>query len=129
MKGRRLTSLAGILTLAAAAFNILWLAVAFTRIVDVKELLRVTRVILPLPYIVLAIGFGGNTALSSILAIVFILGILLSVIGGVLTLRRRVWRLALVGSVGALICVPLLGIAAFVLTIMLKGHFAGREGL
>ena len=52
---------AGLLMLTAGIFNILWLAAAFTRIIDVKELLRTTWAMSPFPYIILDIGFGGNT--------------------------------------------------------------------
>ena len=99
---------AGLLMLTAATFNIVFLAAAFTRIVDLKEILRVTWMISPLPYISLAIGFGGNTVLSNILAAIYVIGILLSIIGGVSALRRRTWDLAMTGSAGALICIPLL---------------------
>ena len=112
--------------LIAAAFNILWLVGAFTQILDIKDLLRTTLVISPFPYIILDVGFGGNTVLASVAALIFILGILLSVIGGVFALRKRAWDLALIGSIGAFICVPLLGIAAIILTVMSKGQFVGQ---
>lgn len=120
-------TVAGILMLTAAIFNILWIAVAFTRILDIKMLLRVTRVISPLPYIGLATGFGGNTTLSSILAVVFVFGILFCVVGGIFALRRRMWSLTLTGALGAFICVPCVGIAAIILTVASKSQFAGQE--
>ena len=123
MGNRRMPAVAGLLMLTAAIFNIIWLAAAFTQILDIKETLHITWVISPLPYIGLAIGFGGNTALSNMLAVIFILGILLSILGGVFALRRRVWGLTLAGSVGALICVPLLGVAAIIFTVMAKPRF------
>ncbi len=129
MARKKITTVAGILMLTASAFNILWLAAAFTGILDLKETLHVTWVISPLPYIGLAIGFGGNTVLSNILAILFVLGILLSIMGGVLALIRRAWVLALTGAVGALICVPLLGIVAIPLTVMSKHLYLGQEKL
>jgi hypothetical protein len=91
--------------LIAAIFNILFLAAAFTRIVDLKEILRFTWTISPLPYIGLATAFGGNTILSSSLAVIYVIGILLSVVGGVLALKRKAWGLVLIGSLGALCCV------------------------
>lgn len=126
-KNRGLIAVSGVFMLTAATFNILWLAMAFTRAVDVKELLRLTWVISPFPYIILAIGFGGNTLLSSVLAIIFVLGILLSSIGGILALRKRAWGLTFIGSIGAFICVPLLGITAITITIMSKRQFTGHQ--
>ena len=114
--------IAGLLMLAAGLFNISFLIVVFTRIVDPKEIIRVVWVISPFPYVGLAIGFGGNVALSNTLAVIYILGILLSIIGSVFVLRRRAWGLALIGSVGTLICIPLLGIAAIVLILILKSR-------
>jgi hypothetical protein len=127
MKYRRMPTVAGIFMLIAAIFNILWLIMAFSQVFDIKQLLRITWVILPLPYIGLAVGFSGNTALSSILASVFVLGILLSIFGGVVALRRKVWGLALTGSVGALICLPLLGIASIILIGMSNHQFKRQE--
>jgi len=114
--------------LIAGIFNVLWLAGAFTRILDIKALLRATWVISPFPYIILDIGFGGNTILTSMVAMVFVLGIILSIVGGIFALRRRAWGFVLAGSAGALVCVPLLGILAIILTIMSKHLFVGRNG-
>ena len=118
-RNRRLSKLSGILMLTAGAFNILWLIAVFTRILDVKEFLRLTWVISPFPYIILDVGFGGNAFIASVLAILFILGIFLSIIGGSLTLSRKP-QAALIGAAGAFICVPLLGIAAFIITVMVR---------
>ena len=79
---------AGIFMLFAAVFNIIWLVVAFTGVFDIKAMLRDTVLITPFPYLTLYIGFGGNTALASIVVLIFILGILFSIIGGILALRR-----------------------------------------
>ena len=111
--------------LIAGIFNVLWLAGAFTRILDIKALLRATWVISPFPYIILDIGFGGNTILASMVALVYVLGIILSIVGGILALRRRAWGAALTGSVGAFICIPLAGIAAIILIVKSKHLFAG----
>ena len=110
----------GLLMLIAGIFNILWLASVFSRILDAKELLRVTWVITPFPWVILDVGFGGNNMAASLLAIAFLVGIILSIVGGVFALRKRTWGVALAGSVGAFICVPLLGIAAIILTVMFK---------
>ena len=127
VRKRKLPVIAGILMLTAATFNILWLVGAFTQILDIKALLRATWVISPFPYIILDIGFGGNTILASMVAIIFGLGIILSIVGGIFALRRRTWGVALTGSVGAFICVPLFGIAAIILIVMSKHLFVSRN--
>jgi len=62
---------------------------SFTRLLDIKELLHVTLVISPFPYLILDIGFGGNNFVASLIALVFIFGILLSIIGGCFALKRK----------------------------------------
>jgi hypothetical protein len=114
---------AGLLMLIAGTFNILWLVSVFARILDAKELLHTTWVITPFPWVILDVGFGGNNAAASLLAIAFLVGIILSIIGGIFALRRRAWRIALAGSIGILICVPILGIAAIMLTAISKRSF------
>lgn len=93
--------------LIAGAFNIIWLAGSFARIIDPKEVLRFMWIISPLPYFGVATAFGNNTAMSSVLMIVFVLAILASLLGSVFALRRRMWSLALSGSVGALLAFQL----------------------
>ena len=119
MRNRRLAMVSGILMLMSGAFNILWLIGVFTRIFDIKELLRLIWVISPFPYIILDVGFGGNAFIASVLVILFILGIFLSIIGGLLTLRKKP-RALLIGALGAFICIPLLGIASVIITEMLR---------
>jgi hypothetical protein len=126
MGNRSTPIVAGLLMLTAAIFNIIWIASAVFGIIDLKGTLHFTWIISPVPYLGLAIGFGGNTALASILALIFVLGILLSLIGGFFALKRKVWILALIGSLGALICVPLLGIAAIVFTVKDRHRFMGK---
>ena len=118
-RNRRLSTVSGILMLMSGAFNILWLIGVFTRIFDIKELLRLTWVISPFPYVILDVGFGGNALIASVLVILFILGIFLSVIGGLLTLRKKP-RALLIGALGAFICIPLLGIASIIITEMVR---------
>jgi len=110
--------------LTASIFNFLWLIAAFTQIVDIKALLRTTWLISPLPYVILDIGFGGANVISSILAVVFIAGTILSLIGSILAVRKRKWGLSLAGSFGSLVCFPFLGILAIVLLSVSKRWFA-----
>jgi len=109
--------------LVAAAFNIIWLVVALTQIIDIKVLLRNSWVITPFPYLILDVGFGGNTVLSSILVIVFILGMIFSLIRGIFALRRHGWGLALIGSLGSIVCLPFLGAVAIILIASSKRQF------
>lgn len=124
---RRLSKIAGILMLIAGGFNILWLVGAFTRILDIKELLRTTWVVSPMPYIILDIGFGGGTLIASFFAIIFILGIFLSIIGGALAVRGKTWRSLLMGSTGAFICIPPFGIIAIIITLTARNKFISAE--
>ena len=116
-------AIASIIMLIAAAFNIIWLVVALTQIIDIKVLLRNSWVITPFPYLILDVGFGGNMLLSSILAIVFILGMIFSIIGGIFALRRHGWGLALIGSLGSIVCLPLLGVVAIIFIASSKRQF------
>jgi len=58
-----------------------------------------------------------------ILAIPFAALGILSIIGGVFAIKRRIWGLALAGSIGAIFCSTLLGIASTVLTVLSKKEF------
>ena len=113
--------------LVAGCFNIFWLVSASTRILDIKELLRITWVISPMPYIILDIGFGGSALIASVLAIIFILAIFLCIIGGAFALRGKTWRSLLMGSVGAFICIPLLGIIALIITLTTRNKVIRAE--
>ena len=123
----RIPATAGILMLTVGVFNIIWIVVAFARIIDPKALLRDTWVITPLPYFILDVGFGGNTFFSSILVLIFIFGIIVSIIGGISALRRRRWGLVLIGSLGATICFPILGVIVIVLITQSRNQFV-RSG-
>jgi hypothetical protein len=101
---------AGILMLTAGVFNVLWLDGVFTRILDIKELLRITWMISPFPYLILDIGFGGNNFIASTLALVFILGIFS-------------------GIIRACICVPLLGIAAVIIMVLSGSQSLNKKSL
>ena len=87
-KRRRQSTIAGLLMLIAGIFNILWLTSVFSRILDTKELLRVTWVITPFPWVILDVGFGGNNIAASLLAIAFLIGIILSIVGACLFLEE-----------------------------------------
>ena len=127
MGKRRIPLVATILMLASSTFNIIWLVAGFARILDFKEVLHFMWAISPLPYFGVAAGFGGNTVISNVLAAVFILGILASILGSIFALIRRRWGLVLSGSIGALLCFPILGIAAITLTAISKRLYLKQE--
>ena len=120
---RSVPAVVGILTLAAGFFNILWLIGVFTHVLDVKALLRATAVISLFPYLILDVGFGGNNLMASLLALIFLGGILLSIIGGWLALKRKTRSVALAGAAGACVAAPLPGVAAVVIILV-----TGRNG-
>ena len=126
-KHKTQSTVAGLLMLIAGIFNIFWLTAVFARILDAKALLRNTWVITPFPYIILDVGFGGNNTIASLLAIVFLAGIIMSIVGSIFSLRRRTWGIALTGSISAFICVPILGIAAIILIVLAKNIFWGKK--
>jgi hypothetical protein len=129
LQNRRISAAAGIMMLIAGGFNVLWLIGVFTHVLDVKALLRVTWVISPFPYLILDIGFGGNNFIASVLAVIFILGILSSIIGGWFTLKRKNRVLALMGAAGACICAPLLGIAAVIILVLYRSRSLASKNL
>jgi hypothetical protein len=53
---------------------------------------------------------------------IIILGIV-AIVGGIYALKRRIWGLALAGSICSLICVWFLGIPAIIFAIMGKDEF------
>lgn len=67
-------------------------------------------------------ALGGVPLLSAIGAPLIVVGIV-AIIGGVYALKRRVWGLALAGSICALFCGGLLGILAIIFVILGKGEF------
>jgi hypothetical protein len=123
MGKRSVPAAAGILMLIAGFFNVLWLIGVFTHVLDVKALLRATAVISPFPYLILDVGFGGSNFAASLLALIFLLGIILSIVGGWLTLKRKNRNIALAGAAGACIAALLLGIAAEIIILL-----SGRNG-
>jgi hypothetical protein len=118
MGKRSVPAAAGILMLIAGIFNVFWLIGVFTHVLDVKALLRATAVISPFPYLILDVGFGGNNLMASLLALIFLLGIVLSIVGGWLTLKRKSRSMALAGAAGACVAAPLAGIVAVAIILV-----------
>ena len=74
------------------------------------------------PSMVTALGFGGLWGMLHLLAIPLIIAGIIALAGGLAALKKKVWWLALAGSVAAFPC--LVGIPAFVFTITGRKRFA-----
>jgi len=68
-------------------------------------------------------GIPGVGAIMGAIAVPMIIFAIIAIVGGVFAIRRRIWWLALVGSIFAVLCTWFLGIPAIVFTIMGKKHF------
>ena len=69
---------------------------------------------------------GVGTIIGTIMgaiAVPMIIFAIIAIAGGVFAIRRRIWGLALAGSICALFCAWILGIPAIVFTVMGKKHF------
>jgi hypothetical protein len=66
------------------------------------------------------VGFGVLTGTTVALVTIFAV---IAVVGGVFAIKRRIWRLALAGSIFAVFCAWIFGIPAIVFTVMGKEHF------
>ena len=118
MGKRSVPAAAGILMLIAGIFNVFWLIGVFTHVLDVKALLRATAVISPFPYLILDVGFGGNNLNAFAAGVNFSApAIVLSIVGGWLTLKRKSRSMALAGAAGACVAAPLAGIVAVVIIL------------
>ena len=115
--------LAGLVMLPGVVFTIAWLIVVFTGVIDSKVVFRYIWIASPLPYIGLAAGFGGNSVLSSLCVIIFLLGTLLSLVGCIFSLTKRAWKVVLAGALGTFVSVPILGVIAMVFVLQSKNEF------
>ncbi len=116
MGKKRLLRISAGLMICAGVLNILLFVIAISRIVDVKAVIGVSWAISPLPYFGVATGFTGHTGLSNVLAFVYLAGILAAILGGIIFLLKNTVVPWLIGTIGALLCFPLLGIASIVVT-------------
>lgn len=119
------TLAASLLMLVAAVISFGWLAAAYSRIPGFETIIRshLIWVVSPLPFVGLAVGFGGNVLLSNIMALLYILSLPAALVGSITTIRRRMWALSLIGAIGAFIAVPLLGIPAIFLIFAARRNF------
>jgi hypothetical protein len=65
----------------------------------------------------------GFAALIGAIATPLIIFAIIAIVGGVFAIRKRIWGLALAGSIFALFCAWIFGIPAIVFTIMGRRHF------
>ena len=68
-------------------------------------------------------GIAGVGVIMSAIGVPMIIFGIIAIVGGVFAIRRRIWGLALAGSIFALFCAWILGIPAIVFTVMGKRHF------
>ena len=125
MVKKRLLRIAAILMIGAGVFNILFLVMAISGIVDIKAVIGFSWVISPLPYFGVATGFTGRPVISNILAFAYLTGILASITGGIIFLFKNTVVPWLIGTIGALLCLPLLGIASVVVTALSRSRSDG----
>jgi len=69
------------------------------------------------------VGIPGIGAIIAAIAVPLIIFAIIAIVGGVFAIRRRIWWLALAGSISALLCAWIFGIPAIVFTVMGKKHF------
>ena len=75
------------------------------------------------PSMLAAFGFGSLWGMLHLLAIPLIIAGIVAIAGGFAALKKKVWWLALAGSVVAFFCLWVVGIPAFVFTIMGRKRF------
>ena len=68
-------------------------------------------------------GIAGVGVIMAAIGVPLIIFAIIAIVGGVFALRKRIWGLALAGSIFALFCAWILGIPAIVFTVMGKKHF------
>jgi len=68
---------------------------------------------------------GGILGFEPLGVPTIIMGIV-AVVGGVFALRRRVWRLAVIGAIFAIPCMPVLGTLAMIFITLADQEFAPR---
>jgi len=118
MNKKRLPGIAAALMIGAGVINILLVVLAISGAVDIKAAVGFSWVISPLPYFGVATGFTGRPGLSNLLAFIYLAGILAAIIGGTIILVKNTVVPWLAGTIGALLCFPLLGLASIVITVL-----------
>jgi len=66
----------------------------------------------------------GMSTLFAAIAIPLIIIAIIAIVGGVYALKRRIWGLALAGTICSLFCMWLLGIPAIIFVILGKSEFS-----
>jgi len=66
------------------------------------------------------VGFGVLTDRIVVLVTIFAV---IAIVGGAFAIRKRIWGLALAGSIFAVFCAWIFGIPAIVFTVVGKKHF------
>ncbi len=68
-------------------------------------------------------GIPGISTIFAAIAIPLIILAIIAIVGGIYALKRRIWGLALAGTICSLLCVWILGIPAIIFVILGKGEF------
>ena len=68
-------------------------------------------------------GIAGVGVIMAAIGVPLIIFAIIAIVGGVFALRKRIWGLALAGSIFALFCAWIFAIPAIVFTVMGKKHF------
>jgi hypothetical protein len=125
MRKKRYLRTAAVLMCCSGVFNILLFVVAISGIVDVKSVIGASWAISPLPYFGVATGFTGRPVISDVLLFAYLAGILAAIAGGIIFLFKNTVVPWLIGTIGALLCLPLLGIASVVMTALSRSRSDG----
>jgi hypothetical protein len=110
--------MAGILDIAGGAIGM----VGGLLLVVLSSLFQVIREVLLLdPAVILKI----QQAISSLIAVPFVYSFvgIVSIIGGVYALQRRIWPLALAGAISSCIVFPFFGLPSIIITALARDEF------
>jgi hypothetical protein len=105
------------LMIAAGLLNLVWGVVAFTGQVDVKDAVRYVWIISPLPYFGFATAFTNRILVSDVLMGIYLAGIPMSILGGFVSGFRKAAVPWFVGTLGALVCCPIVGVVSVVFSV------------
>jgi hypothetical protein len=65
----------------------------------------------------------GISTIFAAIAIPLIIIAIIAIVGGIYALKRRIWGLALAGTICSLLCIWILGIPAIIFVILGKNEF------
>lgn len=110
------STLAGILDIIAGTLALFGLIFFIIGILVFIPASKISGIPVPIP-------MSLSLVLLFALAPVLLTAQILAIIGGIYAIKRKLWGLALTGSIAAVFCSSPLGIAAIVFTILSKSEF------